>query len=266
MRVTRLTIDCHIPNGLCSSRRWSIRSGCEAGPHEQRLDPRGGEVRPGGGVRRGDTSARRRCAPASCRGSARRRAASPPGASQVAIRVERRRRIVEVLEHVPHRHGVDRAGGRSRVSTRRAERRRRSAAAAARPRSDGSIPTASNPAPRRDHEPAAAGADVEQPRAGPGERADERESPAVERAQDRQGAAGEARRAAAVVALLVQVGVGDRLLFAGDGDRAAAAGAAPQREAAGRAPARPSTTRHGRRTPPHAGQVCTRRTVHLRAR
>ena len=207
MRVARLTTDTHSPNGLCSASTWCVATGSRPWRRSSACRPRDGEVR---AVARDVEVIPARAAGAGLHAAevghadeqqaARRQPAGDPR--------QRGAGVVEVLEHVPQRGRVHRAGRDDRVLDAGLLQLDAARPRALTPRSDGSIPSRL-PARRarlRDEAPAAR-ADVEQPAGRPRAGAREQGQPAaVEGAQQRRGEPRAARRAAAVGAGLVRLG------------------------------------------------------------
>ena len=266
--VRRLTVDCHMPNGLCSARTWVVRTRFEAGPGEQEVEAARGEVRPvAGDVEVIPPGTADRGLPACEVGdadqdhAARRQPAGDRG----------------------ERGGRGRRGarGRARGSPRRATPARASAVSIVSGRRSTAYCSraARTPAPGRldplgleagrpggGDEPAAAGADVEQARPGPpgGRRrprsrvgrpggagaVEQGQAPAVEAVEQGAGGPAQAGLVGGVGAGVVGLGRGRRV---GHGGRADLAAQQPDRRPVGASAG--VTSRQGDRRPPQAGQT-----------
>ena len=122
---TRLSADCHSPNGLCSSSWCSIATTSKPCAGEQPRDAVRGEVHAmAGDVQVKPARAADRRLPG---GEVRHRDDQATARDQPAVHpVKRRPRVRHVFEHVPQRDGVGAPGApRRRRRSRRARRRRR---------------------------------------------------------------------------------------------------------------------------------------------
>ena len=240
--MNRLTIDCHIPKGLCSASRWWVASTSNPARSRAAVTPRVAVkcVRWRGSSRWYQRSPPMRACQLARLGTP--TSSPPPGRSQPWIARSAAPGSLDVLEDVPERHGVDGSRRRWRASSIPARVRPTSNASCS-ARDEGSIPVAAYPArARRGDEPAAARAGVDQhaPAAATSRRASRRRR-AVEHRQ--HGRRERAPAAAATARTRPSPATGG-------GSAVTAVPHDPHRSSS-----KPAALRHGAGAPPQPGQV-----------